>query len=214
MMADYVTVVELKAAMPDTQWGTSYDVILAALVTRASRALDTFTGRGDNEFAASADTIRYFDGQGDDAIWIGELSAVPTTVAVAEGGDVDGAGGTGGTYTTWAATDYLVWPRNALAQGRPILRLDIDIQNGTKAYFYPYPKSVKITGRWGYSTAAPDIIKQATITQAARWFKRGQQAYQDTGAIEELSQLTYTQKLDPDVAQMVEHLARHVPEFS
>ena len=127
---------------------------------------------------------------------------------------MDGAGGTGGTYTTWAATDYLVYPRNALARGKPILRLDIDINNGTKAYWYPYPKSVKITGKFGYAATTPNDVKQAAIIQSVRWFKRGQQAYRDTGAIVELGQLTYTQKLDPDVASIVEHLIRYVPEFN
>jgi len=214
MANDYVTLAELKGEFPDTDWGSTYDVALTTSIMRASRAIDIFTHRGDGEFYASADTARYFDGWGGLELWIGELAAVPTTVAVAEGGDVDGAGGTGGTYTTWAATDYLVYPRNALAKGRPILRLDIDINNGTKAYWYPYPKSVKVTGKFGYAAVPPEIVKKATAIQAMRYFKRAQQAYQDTGAIVELGQLTYTQKLDPDVAIMVEHLMRHVPEFS
>src|SRR3990172_2498086 len=178
-MADYVTLVEIKNTLPDTTWSTAYDAILTSLITRAIRAIDRFTQRGDGEFAATGnDTTRYFDGMGDNELWIGELAAVPTTVAVAEGGDVDGAGGTGGTYTTWAATDYLVYPRNALAKGRPILRLDVDINNGTKAYWYPYPKSVKVTGKFGYAAVPPEIVKKATTIQAMRYFKRAQQAYQ------------------------------------
>ena len=53
-------------------------------------------------------------------------------------------------------------------------------------------------------TSPPDEIKQATIIQAMRWFKRGQQAFSDTGAVLELGQLRYTQKLDPDVALILE----------
>jgi len=212
-MADYVTLAETKAALPDTSWTTAYDAILASAITRASRDFDLFTQRGDDEFAASVDETRYFDGSGNAELWIGELAAAPTSVAVAEGGDVDSSAGTGGTYTIWAASDFLLWPYNAATRGRPFLRLDVDIFNGSKAHWFTYPKCVKIVGKFGYSTVVPDPVKKATIILAIRHFKRGQQAYHDTGAIVELGQLTYTQKLDPDVALAVEHYARYMPEF-
>ncbi|OQC57688.1 MAG: hypothetical protein BWX54_01141 [Verrucomicrobia bacterium ADurb.Bin018] len=53
-----------------------------------------------------------------------------------------------------------------------------------------------------------DIIRQAATVQAVRWFKRGQQGFQDTGAVAELGQITYTQKLDPDIATMLMHVRR------
>jgi hypothetical protein len=53
-----------------------------------------------------------------------------------------------------------------------------------------------------------EIIRMAATAQATRWFKRGQQAFQDTGAIAELGQLTYTQKLDPDIVTMLMHVRR------
>lgn len=46
----------------------------------------------------------------------------------------------------------------------------------------------------------PDpVASEAALTQAARWFKRSQQAFADTGAIMELGQLTYAKKLDPGI---------------
>jgi len=53
-----------------------------------------------------------------------------------------------------------------------------------------------------------EIIRMAATAQATRWFKRGQQAFQDTGAIAELGQMTYTQKLDPDIVTMLAHVRR------
>lgn len=84
----------------------------------------------------------------------------------------------------------------------------VDYFNGSKAVWYAYPKAVKVVGKFGYTTATPDDVKQATIIQAVRWFKRGQQSFKDTGAIAELGQLQYTQALDPDVAQLLKHLRR------
>ena len=59
-----------------------------------------------------------------------------------------------------------------------------------------------------YELTRVKLGRMATIIQASRWFKRGQQAFQDTGAVVELGQLRYTQKLDPDVAALLGFLRR------
>ena len=185
--------------MPDVTWGSTYDTILGLFATRGSRAIDRYTNRKPGAFYVSADVTRYFDGSGGTELWIGELAAAPTTVQVAETGVLT-------TLTTWASTDYLLHPYNALDDGEPYRRLDIDVANGTKTCWYAFPKAVKIVGKFGYSATVPDDVKQAAIIQAVRWFKRGQQAFSDTGAIVELGQLTYTKALDPDVALLIDHL--------
>ncbi len=204
MANDYCTVVEVKNAMTDTTWGVTYDVEIEALITACSRAIDQFMGREAGAFYVSADTTRYFDGPADDWLWIGELAAAPTSVAVALSGDIDSSAGTGGTYTAWTATDFLLWPYNALAEGKPYMALVLDTLNGNYATWYGFTKGIKIVGKFGYSATVPKWIKQATIIMAIRQFKRGQQAYQDTGAILELGQLRYVQKIDPDVAALLE----------
>lgn len=209
MANDYCTNTEIKAAMPDGNWGSAYDTFLTALATRASRALDVYAKRKPGAFYVSADVTRHFDGNGGVELWIDELAAAPTSVAVAETGIIDSSAGSGGSYTTWAATDYLLYPYNALDEGKPYSRLDVDVMNGSKAMWYPFKKSVKVVGKFGYAAAIPDFIKQAAIIQAARWFKRGQQGFVDTGAVVELGQMTYTQALDPDVAELAaKHLKR------
>ena len=69
-------------------------------------------------------------------------------------------------------------------------------QNGTTAA--EHAQNVAL-----YVWQPPEVVRQAVIIQAARWFKRGQQAYQDTGAAAELGQMTYTQKLDPEIQAML-----------
>jgi hypothetical protein len=210
MANSYVTNTQIKALMPDTTWGTSYDTLLTTLAERASRAIDRFTGREQGAYAVSTDTTRYFDGAGGVEQWIDEMAALPTTVAVAETGIIDGSANTGGTYTTWAAADYVPWPDNALAQGKPIMRLDVELLSGSKTIWTSYRRAVKITGKFGYSTTAgtPPEVVQATAIQAVRYFKRSQQAYTDTGAIVELGQLRYVSEIDPDVKNIVMHLRR------
>lgn len=207
---DYTTVTEVKAMMPDTSWSTSYDALLTTIITRASRAIDLFTGREPGAYSVNANTTRYYNGSGNRGLWIDELADVPSTVAVAETGVIDNVSGTGGTYTAYAVTDYYLWPYNTVAERRPFLRLELDQFNGSKYSWHAFRRGIKITGKFGYSTTTslPPEIVQTTIIQAARWFKRGQQAFQDTGAIVELGQLRYVKTLDPDVAEMIMHFRR------
>jgi len=198
---DYCTTAEIQAATPDANWGSGYDTLLAALATRASRAIDLYTHRGPGAYYVSADETRYFDGNGKRELWIDELAAAPTTVSVAESGDLT-------DYTDWASTDFIMWPYNALLAGEPYIRIDVDQLNGTKQDWSEYPKAVKIVGHFGYATAIPDLVKQVSIIQSVRWLKRGQQGFRDVGAIIELGQLRYAQALDPDLAALIDHLRR------
>ena len=202
----YSTAASVKSLMPDTTWGTSYDSLFGVLIARASRLVDGVLHREPGAFAVGAETTRYFDGNNDDELYIGELAAVPNIVSIATSGIVDNVNDTGGTYTALSASDYRVWPSNWSKERRPILRLDLDCLNGSYSSFYGYPKGVKVTGYFGFATTSniPDEIVQAVDIQTIRWFKRGQQAFQDVGAITDLSQLKYVNKLDPDIAVILE----------
>jgi hypothetical protein len=202
MANDYCSAEEVENVKPDEAWAAESQVLLAALVTRASRAIDTLTRREPGFWYVSADTTRYFDGEGGCHLYIGYLATTPTSVAVAESGDVDGSGGTGGTYTTLAATDYYLYPYNALAEGRPFTRLD----RADYDAWPTYERSVKVVGKFGWALAVPPEVKQAAIIQTTRWYKRGYQMFHDTGGIIELGQLRYTQQLDPDIAALLPEL--------
>jgi hypothetical protein len=207
---DYCTNTQVKAVMPNDPafTGSTYDTLLATTITRACREIDRYLNRKPGAFKVDTDVTRYFDGSGCAELWIDELAAAPTSVGVAESGVVDSSAGTGGTYTSYAASDYLLWPYSALDDGQPFMRLDIDLFNGTKALWYRYPKSVKIVGKFGYSATVPADVEMAAVIQSVRLFQRSKQAFRDTGAIQELARLTYTKALDPDVAEMIKHLRR------
>jgi len=185
--SSYCAVDEIKALMPDAQFGTAYDAVLLDLSLRASRLIDRITKRDPGSYAADSTSVRYFDGSGSDTLLIDELAGAPTLVEVDEAGD--------GVYVAWAATDYRVWPYNR----PPYTRLIIPILTSSKALWYRYPASVKITGPWGFSVTVPEEIKQAVSIQTIRWFKRGQQGFQDVGAVAELGRLQYVKDIDPDI---------------
>lgn len=198
-MADYVTVQELKEDVPDSPLfdisDETYDTVLGNMVTAASRAIDKFVGGWANYFyPTSDDATRYFDGNGEEEIYIDPLVSL-TSVAVSESG-----GRAATDYTTWTLdTDFYVSPYNYSALSQPIQSLVVDNDSGSKGTWGTVRKGVKITGVWGYSSTPPADVEQACKIQAIRWFSRAKQNYQDGGANPTLGEMTYVQQLDPDV---------------
>jgi hypothetical protein len=142
------------------------------------------------------DSVRYFTGSGTSELWIGELADEPTLVEVAEGGVLT-------DLTAWATSDYICWPYNALVEGEPIRRLDIDSFNSSKAVWYRYPRAVKITGKWGYASSPPEDIKLATVALVIHAFKHAQQGFADTGAIPDLGQMVYRLGMPPETEMVL-----------
>ena len=87
-MADYVTVAEIKADMPDSDLDTlaDYDAVLSEMITAASRLIDREVGGWPNYFdAPTTDATRYYDGNGEEELYIDPLVSL-TSVSVAETG--------------------------------------------------------------------------------------------------------------------------------
>jgi len=208
---DYCAWSDVEAANPDITWGTTYDTVGALLVTRASRMIDTYADVEPGFFYVSADTTRWFAGTGGASLWVGRIAAAPTNVSMALTGVVDNAAGTGGTYTALTTSDYLLWPANAVLTSDPYQRLDI--AGSTYTAWVAGEKTVKIVGKFGWASSLPDEIKQAAVIEVSKQLQRGRQGFQDTGAIVELGQMTYTQPLDPfTVAALAPILKRLKPK--
>lgn len=203
-MTDYCTVAEIKADNPEGGFANSsaYDTALGGFITDASRAIDREMGRWDDFFCPSGAETRYFDGNGSSELWINEFLSV-SSLAVSEEGGLASS-----DYTTWAASDYILWPYNSL----PYMAIIVDRRNGSKLYFDAYPKSVKITGVFGYSISPPRNVRRACSIQAVRWFQRAKQNWAETGAKADLGQVIVNvnqkdfigSKLDPDVAALLQ----------
>ena len=198
-MADYATIAELKADVPDSPLfdpaDESYDVVLGKMITAASRLIDKYVGGFENCFYPSTDTeTRYYDGNGEDALWIDPLLSL-TSLAVSESG-----GRAASDYTTWTLnTDFYTYPYHTT----PYEKLIVDNDAGSKGTFGTTRKGVKIVGVWGYSSTPPADVKQACKIQAMRWFMRAKQGYQDAGVNANLGEMIYAQELDPDVKMLL-----------
>ena len=206
---DYCTVSDVKALTPDWPWTDGYNSQITGLITQVSRAMDRLCNVPPGAFYVDTDATLYFTGSGKGPLFVEMLAAAPTSVSVAESGDVDDSSGSGGTYTAWTASDYLLVPANALYSNEPYTHLIINTGvDSTKTTWTSYVKGVKIAGKFGRFTEVPDDIKLAVLIEVTRTMRRAQQQFGDTGAIIELSQIRYTKAIDPQAERLMESFMR------
>ncbi len=202
----YATVKELRYHTGKTLTGD--DVEIAQLLDSAAMAIDNYCGRPDGFMAEPNGTARAYIGSGTPVQRIDECVSI-SLVAVKDSP-------TDAAYTAWTTDDWDAFagdPTNPnlqpTAQGKPYTGLmvtaDGDYSDFTSGKYNRWSvPTVQVTARWGYSDAVPDAIRQACLIQAARWYKRGQSAWADTLASPDFGQLMYRQKVDPDVAMILQ----------
>ena len=194
----YATLAQVKSALNITD--TVDDAILEVAIEAASREIDGFTGR---VFYTVGTSSRFFTPQSgdfcaiDDAISISEVATVGSVFGTYDAVWANpSAGNNNGDYQTEPLN--ATYPVNGIVQ--PITGLRAIYQN-----YFPIigdTATVKVTGSWGWS-AVPTAIKQATIIQASRVFKRkdsplGVAGFGDFGA------MRVSGSIDADVRQLIE----------
>jgi hypothetical protein len=186
----YCSLAEIKAALRITD--NIDDSLLETAVESASRLVDGFAGRN---FYSNGSATRYFTPE--DSI-VCEIDDLISLTRLEVSADLDGV-----FDQIWAATDYQLEPLNGRADGLtgwPATRIRAvgDFVFGTNIG----EASVKVIGTWGWS-AAPVAIKQATIIQGSRIFKRLDSPLGVLSA-PDLGYIRVGTRLDPDVQQLVE----------
>ena len=185
----YATLAEVKAALRISD--SIDDSLLEMAIESASRLVDAYCARS---FYNAGTASRYFVADNDFLTNIDDAVSI-TEVATDTSAD--------GTYDiVWQADDYQLEPLNGRVDG---LVWPYNAIRAIGDYTFPYwggEALVKVTATWGFS-AVPTAIKQATIIQASRIFKRldsplGVLSSPDLGFIRVGS------RLDPDVSQLVD----------
>lgn len=203
---NYLDVPTLKAYMPTNEVSTTsiWDTEATTLCTNLSRAWDTFTFRKPGAYAVAAPTTRYFDGVNPNAndfvnsIFVDEMAQAPTAVQISTSGSQTG-------FVTMASSDYYMWPYNAAEEGKPFLRIDLDLISGSTKKWPMYPRSVSVTGLFGYSTSLPADVLQAMLLFAVRFIRKSQQNYLDVGTFLDSGQVLIGMKTDPDLTELIRH---------
>jgi len=185
----YATLAEVKAALRITD--SIDDSLLEMAIESASRLVDGYCARS---FYNAGTAVRYFVADND---YLTNIDDAVTITEIASDASADG------TYdVVWQADDYQLEPLNGRVDG---LVWPYNAIRAIGDYTFPYwggEALVKVTATWGFS-AVPTAIKQATIIQASRIFKRldsplGVLSSPDLGFIRVGS------RLDPDVSQLVD----------
>ena len=184
----YCTLAEIKASARITD--SVDDTLLELAVESASRMVDSYTQR---YFYNAGTATRLFAPQDSYVAEIDDLVSL-TTLQTSDGDDFG---------TTWAAKDYQLEPLNGNVDGltgHPTTRIravDDFIFNVLDG-----EATVKVIGVWGWS-AVPIAVKQATVIQAARIFKRNDSPLGIAG-FGEMGAVRVGVQLDPDVKHLID----------
>lgn len=187
--AGYASLAEVKAALRITD--SMDDSLLEMAIESASRLVDAYCARS---FSNAGTAVRYFVADND---WLTNIDDAVSITEIATDFSADGS-----YDTIWQANDYQLEPLNGRVDG---LTVPYNAIRAIGDFTFPIwggEGLVKVTATWGWA-AVPTAIKQATIIQASRIFKRldsplGVLSSPDLGFIRVGS------RLDPDVAQLVD----------
>lgn len=186
----YISTAELKEYLHITV--DTEDHILEECIEDAQQQIDSWTGR---TFEASADSTRRFvvgkDTHGDELLLDEDLCAITSIVTNAD----NGSGG-----QTFSASDYYAYPLNRT----PYYKIKI-AASSSKAWEYTYnPEAgITVTGKWAYSTTAPNDIKRACRRLAGYQYKQRDAQVYDVTAMPEEGALIIPQGIPADVAKIL-----------
>lgn len=167
------------------------DTLLLALIVRAQKAIESYCGR---VFEASADSTRKFTvGVDTDGRWLYLDEDLASITSVVTNADADSP------TTLTANTDYITHPRNRT----PYHAIEITTSSSYDWTYSDDPTSgVTVTGKWAWSTSAPNDIVHACIRLAAYYYKQKDAGVLDTTAIPEAGIIQVPQGMPRDV-QMI-----------
>lgn len=197
----YISAAQLKSSLELT--GTTYaDADVALAVGASCRAVDSITGRRF-WLDADAEQVRYYTPRARLALQIDDLVTL-TSVAVDTTGD--------GSYdTTWTiGTDFVLEPVNGPSEqpARPYTMLRVRRSSGQCLPTW-VEQSVKVTGRFGWSSVPDDITTACTIL-ASKLLRRTREAPFGivTAGIDQATAMRIGRN-DPDVYTLLVNYDRH-----
>jgi hypothetical protein len=179
---DYATTADLAAyvRIPDSD----DDAQLALAVTAASRAVDRTTNRQFGKVDTAEERLYVPRPDYERGLWVVDVDDFQTVSNLSV--EVDGT----------AVTVFDKEPLNAAQVARPWTRLVFTADSEAQ----PCSGSqIAITAEWGWSSVPP-AVKQATLVQGSRFFKRREAPFGIAGSPDTGSEMRLLARVDPDVA--------------
>lgn len=174
---------------------STFDTDITTACSAASRAIEQVCGR---RFWADSDAaqVRYYSPPNSGPVLFTDDIITLTTLAV------DTAGGTTFGTTLTANTDYVLEPLNAAAETPAQPYTQIRLHPTGIGYWPQYPRSVKVTGKFGWSAAPQEIVRATTIL-ATKLFKRQDSPFGIfTAGVDEVTAMRIAGS-DPDVQNLL-----------
>lgn len=187
----YCTLADVKASLRITD--SVDDVVIERAIESASDIVSGYCGRS---FLASGTATRVFAPESSEYSLIDDLVSV-TSVAVSSAAD-------GVFDSVLTATQYQLEPLNGFVDGLSGYPATAIRAVGSSSFVTDGGKAtLQIQGVWGWASV-PRNVRQATILQASRIFKR---ADSPLGVISspDLGFIRVGSKVDPDVAQLLDN---------
>ena len=185
----YATLAEVKKFIDEET--DDFNTQIERAVEAVSRAIDSITGR---TFYTTTATAKQLTAHFTDKMYVPECVSI-TSVKTDTAGDR--------TYaTTLTTADHY-----EVSDGSPIHTLYI--KPASTKHFLTGRGNVEVTAEWGYSSAAPANIKEATILGAARLFRRKDAVFGVVGGGSVgTSQVSTHLRQDVGFMMLIEHMCR------
>jgi len=207
----YATIEELRSQFGSLS--SDKDDFIQRCLNAAAEALDMMCNWNVPLEAAATASARMYAGTGLAYVMTDPFVSLSTVEIKESPTDAAWTTVTAGTYLPFRGDprfpDFNKTPYNGVAllgSGRtsfPSGKLESDSGTGLAQAVLGYGlPTVRITARFGYAASLPPNAKQAVLTQATRWVKRGEAAWADTISKGDMGQLQFRKALDPDVAAM------------
>lgn len=196
-VGDYTTKEEVKEYLEQLTGVATWDTIIDKIITRESRRIDTYCGR--RFYIPAADETEVRDGIGSKQLHPHLDIASLTTLEVAATATEARAG----TYTTIASTDYVLMPRER-RPGFPALYVQFhDSPAGTYTRFPTGTATVRLIGRFGFTTT-PDDIKHAAVMLVARSWRGRANGFSDVIGVTEFGTAQVSRSMPNDVREILD----------
>lgn len=202
MATTYATLAELKAFVGIPSGDTLDDTVLQLALDSAAGQIE---GYCDRVFTAdSVATTRWYEATLGGYVTVDPISTT-TGLVVATDDNGDGT-----AETTWTLnTDFRLEPINA-ALGSPPAPWTRLVALGTR--WFPrlqYRPGVSVTAKFGWPGTVPPQIKEATLIQASRLFKRKDAPFGVAGSVEFGSEMRLLNEIDRDAQNLVRPFRRN-----
>lgn len=183
---DYVTTTELADYLDADK--VADQVSLQMAISAASRSVDKYCRRQFGQVPGAV--VRYYTARwcSSRSLWVVDIDDLMVSVGINvvirnDTGDYDSV-----------PTGWTLYPFNALRDGFPFTELALD----DTTHITDVEGNVKIFAQFGWD-ATPTPVRQATLMQASRLWKRRDAPFGIAGSPESGSEMRLLSKLDPDV---------------